>query len=83
MRNQGFQDDDDNGPGVENIPEASIDVGDKLVYEDWGRNGIFPRKVDGWDSNREAKIKEMGSKQLTFYYIDGFYFSSHQTAIKY
>ena len=35
LRNQGFEVDDDNDPVVENIPNASIDVGDKLVYKNW------------------------------------------------
>ena len=66
LRNQGFEVDDDNDPVAENIPDTSVDVGDKPVYKDWGCNGIDPRKVDGCDTNRQAKIKKSGSQQLTF-----------------
>ena len=69
MRNQGFQVDDDNDPVEEHIPgDGSIDlqVEDKPSHKDWGCNGIGPRKVDGCDTNRQAKIKSMGSQELTF-----------------
>ena len=68
LRNQGFQVDDDNDPVEENIPDTSVDaqVEDKPTYNDWGCNGIDPRKVDGCDTNRKAKIKLLGSQELTF-----------------
>ena len=74
MRNQGFQvdndndNDNDNDPVEENIPDASVDVQveDKPTYKDWGCNSFDHRKVDGYDTNRKAKIKLMGSQELTF-----------------
>ncbi len=68
MRNQGFQVDDDNDHVEENIPDSSIDVQveDKPTYKDWGCNGMDPRKVDGCDTSRKAKIKLMGSQELIF-----------------
>ena len=69
LRNQGFQVDDDNDPVEENIHGAGsvdVQVEDKHTYKDCGCNGIDPRKVDGCDTNREAKIKSMGSQELTF-----------------
>ena len=92
MRNQGFQVDDDNDPVEEHIPgDGSIDlqVEDKPSHKDWGCNGIGPRKVDGCDTNREAKIKSMGSQKSTFtgcfflFFSRGLYYKCYSTKYKY
>ena len=36
------------------------------AYKDWGCNGIDPRKVDGLDTNMQAKTKSMSSQEFTF-----------------
>ena len=41
---------------LENIPDTSVDVGDKLGCKDWGYNGIDPKRVDGCDNKMQAKL---------------------------